>query len=305
VLRGKGDAGGPKEQQLVAKWIWNRADAGGAAAGETIAFRRRFTLEGGPRQAVAAISCDNSYTLYVNGQKAHAGENWQEPDAVPLTTRLKAGENEVVIVAANGGSGPNPAGLICEFRAVGSDGKVTAIGTDEKWQWTKTLPGKDGKYKEEPSDWQPAAAVAQPDVWAGALPGFAAILSRGAGAGATKMVRASLVKSDFLMRTLGRPNRDQIVSVRPAELSTLEAMDLSNGPILADYLARGSKNLLARSWESPDAFVTWLYRYAIGRDPTAAERQALAESLGDKLTAQGVEDALWTVFMLPEFQMAR
>ena len=41
--------------------------------------------------------------------------------------------------------------------------------------------------------------------------------------------RASLVKSDLLQRSLGRPNREQIVSMRPNELSTLEAIDLANG----------------------------------------------------------------------------
>ncbi len=53
------------------------------------------------------------------------------------------------------------------------------------------------------------------------------------------MTRASLVKSDFLMRTLGRPNRDQIVSMRPNELTTLEAIDLANGQALSRCWPRG------------------------------------------------------------------
>ena len=119
------------------------------------------------------------------------------------------------------------------------------------------------------------------------------------------MVRASLVKSDFLMRSLGRPNRDQIVTVRPEELTTLEAIDLSNGQILAETLQRGAKNLLARNGSRPKSSSAGSTSIALSREPTAGELQALSESLGAKLTEQGVEDALWSVVMLPEFQLVR
>ena len=66
------------------------------------------------------------------------------------------------------------------------------------------------------------------------------------------MVRASLLKSDPMMRALGRPNRDQIVSMRPNDLTTLEAMELANGSILAKTLSAGAENLLKRRWVSKD-----------------------------------------------------
>ena len=58
------------------------------------------------------------------------------------------------------------------------------------------------------------------------------------------MIRAALVKADALMRSLGRPNREQVVTTRRDVLTTLQALDLSNGQILADMLARGAANLL-------------------------------------------------------------
>jgi len=254
---------------------------------------------------LAAIACDNSYTLFVNGQKAQAGDNWETPDAAIVTSRLKAGQNELLIVAKNAGNGPNPAGLFCELRCQLEDGTVAVIATDATWEWTSRQPNANGRYSRPPTDWQPAVAVEHFEVWSRKLSGpLAALLARGA-AGSDLMVRASLVKSDFLMRTLGRPNRDQIVTVRPSELTTLEAIDLANGQILADTLARGGQKLLAREWESPEAFVHWLYRFALAREPAAAELAILKASLGEKLTAQGIEDALWTVIMLPEFQLVR
>ncbi len=58
------------------------------------------------------------------------------------------------------------------------------------------------------------------------------------------------MKSDFLMRSLGRPNRDQIVTSRPNELTTLEAIDLSNDATVAKALEAGAKKL-ARPTERP------------------------------------------------------
>jgi hypothetical protein len=154
-------------------------------------------------------------------------------------------------------------------------------------------------------DWQPAALAARPEVWAARVdPQIAALLAHGT-KGAGLMVRAALLKSDFLMRSLGRPNRDQIVRVRPSELTTLEAIDLSNGQALADALASGAKNLRARTWESPEQFVLWLYRFALCRKPSADELLVLTDALGNQLTDQGVEDTLWAVIMLPEFQLVR
>jgi hypothetical protein len=47
----------------------------------------------------------------------------------------------------------------------------------------------------------------------------------------------------FLMRSLGRPHRDQVVTSRPAELTMLQAIDLANGAILSKYLNEGANNL--------------------------------------------------------------
>lgn len=305
VLRGKSAPSGSQPNKLTGKWIWAYADVSNAAAGETIVFRKKWPLKQLPKEAVAVVTCDNSYVLYVNGQRVHDGSSWENPDAVSLMPRLKVGDNDILIVAKNGGSGPNPAALYFETHLIHANGDVEAVASDASWEWTKTEPQGNGRFKAEPTDWQPAALVSQPEIWSGQVSGkLAAGLEQGASS-AGLMVRASLVKSDFLMRSLGRPNRDQIVTVRPEELSTLEAIDLSNGQTLADALNRGAQKLAVNRSESPAGFVRWLFQYAVSREPTAAELQVLVESFGDKLTTQGIEDALWAVVMLPEFQLVR
>jgi hypothetical protein len=118
--------------------------------------------------------------------------------------------------------------------------------------------------------------------------------------------RASLVGNDLLMRSLGRPNREQVVSDRPAMLTTLQALDLSNSPLLADMLRQGAASILKRDPDSDSAaLIDWLYESALSRPPSDDERTIATEILGTEPTPQGVEDLLWVVTMLPEFQIIR
>lgn len=117
-------------------------------------------------------------------------------------------------------------------------------------------------------------------------------------------VRASLVVAGRLMRSLGRPNREQVVTTRPEELSTLQALNLTNGQEMADLLDGGARNLHAKhpDWDH-DQFIDWVFRSALSRLPTPPERETSRAILGDPLTEVGLSDLLWTVFMLPEFQL--
>jgi len=297
VIRGNLSTDAANQVAVSGQWIWSQAEVSGAAAGETITLRKQFTLEETPNDGFALVSCDNEYTLYVNGKKLASGDNWMEPDLVRLTS-LKKGANEFLIVAKNGGSGPNAAGLFFEARLADQ-----VISSDATWQWTTQVPNNAGKFKTQPDNWQPAAVTKTQEIWMGRLrPVMAQMLAQGID-GQRYMVRASLLKSDFLMRSLGRPNRDQVVSVRPLELTTLEAIDLSNGEALANMLRKGAQQLSQREWESPQLFVSWLFQFTLSREPTETELSTLAEALGPEMPTEAMEDVLWAVFMLPEFQL--
>lgn len=304
VVRGKASGAAPESPALLSSWIWSKADAMDVAAGETIAFRKHFDLKDVPAKTRAVVSCDNAYTLFVNGKRIHAGDNWEAPDAVELSN-LKQGKNEILIVAKNGGGSPNPAGLFFEARSQNAAGVLAAIASDDAWEWTAKLPDESGKYKEAPDDWQHAAKVAGQAIWMGRLESDLNAKLNSDSAAAGPMVRASLVKSDVLMNSLGRPNRDQIVSVRPLELTTLEAINLSNGEAMATLLQQAAAKLQTRGFKSPDEFVRWLFPFALGREATADELRTLSGAMGDKVTPTGIEDVLWVVVMLPEFQLVR
>jgi hypothetical protein len=156
---------------------------------------------------------------------------------------------------------------------------------DAVWRMTATAPAK------------PVAAVTFPGTLEGKGPH---------GAGGDPFVRASLVGADALLRSLGRPNREQVVSTRPEELTTLQALELSNGQILADLLTRGAANLEKQhpDW-SGEEITAWVYRSALCRRPNTEELAAAETLLGRPMTRESLADLLWAVFMLPEFQLIR
>ena len=121
-----------------------------------------------------------------------------------------------------------------------------------------------------------------------------------------RFVRAALVKSDALMRSLGRPNREQVVTTRSDVLTTLEALDLSNGEVFNDILARGAARLLkSMPKATADELAETIYLRALGHRPTADELAAARELVGSPPTPEGLADLLWVVFVLPEFQLIR
>ncbi len=308
LMRGKPDPAAAKAIQLSAQWIWgDSAKTGPPPSGETITLRKKITLPNGITGAAALVTCDNEFTLYVNGRKISRGENWQQLEAAPLQTALKSGDNIIAIIAKNAGSGPNAAGAFFEARVRYANGKDQAIITDATWEYHPgASEGKEGRLGALPKDgWKPATVVKTLPVWSAVINKQAPALLAQAARSTQRPIRASLLKSDFLMRSLGRPNRDQIVSMRPDDLTTLEAIDLANGTILTDTLARGAKNLMAKNWPNSESFITWLYQATLSRQPTASERSALSEAMGGKVTEQSVADSLWAIVMLPEFQRVR
>ena len=298
------DSGRP--QEVTAKWIWSYDPAGQQqpADGETISCRYRWKLDAIPARAFAGITCDNEYTMYVNGRRVIADGNWETVELVSLISHLKTGDNELLIVAKNAGNGPNPAGLMCEVRTWSEESGWQVIGTGTDWEVSKSSPNANGRFAQEPDDWQPAIVLSQP-VWnARVMPQLTSMLLQGEVA-EPRMVRASLVKADELMRALGRPNRDQIVTMRPNELTTLEAINLANGQRLADAIATGGDQLSARFADDSEGLTEWIFQHALSRNPTPDEREITRQLLGDHVESEPVQDLLWAIIMLPEFQLVR
>ncbi len=116
-------------------------------------------------------------------------------------------------------------------------------------------------------------------------------------------VRTSLVPADPLTTALGRPPREQMMTCRQATATTLQALELTNGKTLTRILEEGARKLLAKPPDSTEDLVRQLYLSGLGRLPGDAELDDARELIGEPARPEPVEDFLWAMAMLPEFQL--
>jgi mono/diheme cytochrome c family protein len=117
-------------------------------------------------------------------------------------------------------------------------------------------------------------------------------------------IRASLVASTPLMNALGRPNREQVVTTRVSAPTTLQTLELVNGATLSERLRQGAEQLSAERL-TPATLVETVFQRALARPPRREERSLALQTLGAAPSAAAIEDLLWGVVMLPEFQLVR
>ena len=114
--------------------------------------------------------------------------------------------------------------------------------------------------------------------------------------------RAGSRNLDRLMRTLGRPKRDVVVTRRESSATTAQFIELSNGRSVADLVARGGKEWLD-SGRMPEVLVADLFASSFGRAPSNGELKSSLSVVGSPASARGIEDLLWMLVMHPEFQL--
>lgn len=301
----------PDEQPSldVAKWIRNETTDSPAKVKETTSyFRKSFDLAEAPVKVIAVFSGVHRCRLFVNGKQAAEVRNWRQPTAVDLTDRLRTGANllavEVIFRKENRDKQgttedhPGPGFLLFAVGTAG-DGSSWSLGSDASWLVTsKKVPGWE-RTALETKRWRHAVEVAEAD---GAPRKLENRLRSLLGLFDVR-VRASLVIADPLMRALGRPNREQVVTRRDSWATMLQTLEFTNGRTLDELLKQGAEHWLERTGQDSDELVDELYLAALGRRPTAAERSISRESIGAAPTAEAIADLTWTLLMLPEFQL--
>ena len=108
---------------------------------------------------------------------------------------------------------------------------------------------------------------------------------------------------DPFLKVLGRPPRENVITRRADQATLLQALALTNGTFFNQAVAEGAARWLERYGDDPNALVEHLYRNALGRPPGRAEKQTITALLGEQPTPEAVQDVLWAVFMLPDFQL--
>lgn len=132
--------------------------------------------------------------------------------------------------------------------------------------------------------------------------GFKALENAGFELVQTLAPRASLIKNDAFLTALGRPNREIVATTRPLEASLLQALELTNGERLDNTLKKGAKQLVQR-YPNTRHLIVLVYQNVLGRNPLTEELQLAEKVLGDTPIVENVQDFLWSLLMLPEFQI--
>jgi mono/diheme cytochrome c family protein len=285
---------------LTPKWIWTTEHANVKAKPATVVFRKTITLSGAPTDAWFAIAGDDNYSVKINGKNggSSARRNSTGTNSYEVKSQFQAGVNEIEITSANLGPDDlkvesqkeieSPAGLILYARIRVGD-EVSDFVTDASW--TATVNKEEARVIE----------LGGVDLGPWRL-GQTFLDLAATGPDQRPVERAALLAADPLMLALGRPNREQVVTVRADTATTLQALELTNGATLATRLKQAAEKIVATG-ESAPAVVQRLFVQAVSRAPTARELTMAEKLVGTPVRAEGVEDLLWSVAMLPEFQL--
>jgi hypothetical protein len=297
---------------LQPKWIWTTPDAVTRAKPENVTFTRTVILDAPPTEAILTIAADNGYTVTLNGKRVGSASKRTSTGAAvyDIRSNLQVGANHLRVVGNNflADGTPirlrpgqtelpetppetyNPAGLILYARIrtvdavcdIVSDGHWTAAAGAASPRLAVEMGGVElAPWRVGAHFLELAAAPADDD----------------------PIRRASLVAADPLMVALGRPNREQTVTVRQEEATTLQALELTNGSTLAVLLQEAAHQILTEAVPSSASLVQGLYAHTLSRSPSAGELALATELVGSPAHAAGVEDLLWALTALPEFQL--
>ena len=144
------------------QWIWYpEGSPAQSAPPERRYFQRIIAVDETKvlESASAAVVADNSFTLWINGQKVSTGANFNITIRSSVTSFLHPGVNVLAVEVSNDSIGPKPAGLVASFDLNYKDGSREVIKTDKEWSAGLTAqPGWEQSVT-KPGDWKEAMVL--------------------------------------------------------------------------------------------------------------------------------------------------
>jgi uncharacterized membrane protein/mono/diheme cytochrome c family protein len=114
--------------------------------------------------------------------------------------------------------------------------------------------------------------------------------------------RASLVKNDIFLTALGRPNRENVSTSRSSQANLLQALELTNGNKFTNVLESGAKKWKEK-YQTNEQIINELYKSSLGRYPEKSELSVANKLLGSTPNEENIQDLMWAIVLLPEFQL--
>ena len=115
-------------------WIWHPTAQSDNAV---VYLRREFTLDPTTKVKSAILKCtaDNAFTIYLNGERLGAGDDWAQDYAFNVAAKLRPGKNVIAVQARNAGG---PCGFRLDLRVTPEQGDDIWVLSDRRWLATAT-----------------------------------------------------------------------------------------------------------------------------------------------------------------------
>lgn len=294
----------PEHTKMDCEWIWHEeieVERRVLPKPGKRRFRKAFTLPLGQSvtDAKLLLTADDAFTLYFNEQRIAAGREWQEVQQLDLPLDLLRSNNQIAIEGVNEGIIANPAGLLFSLRLTLESGDTLFVRSDRSWKTTKDTTEVGWTALDyDDSNWEKAWRAGRFDksFW-GVLPAFDFESTE-----ESQFVRASLVRQDDFMKTLGRPVRENVTSQRDVTSTLLQSLLLTNSSLFHEKINQAARLWLADG-QSPITVIEELYQQALGRAPSKREKRILRKQLKSTEPEEFLEDVIWSIVLLPEFQL--
>ena len=295
----------PVGERYDAQWIWFRerkVDRDVLPEPGKRYFRHTF-MPPNPdflESAEVLITANHSFTLWINGEKIGEGDDWQAPKRWEVREFIEKGPNVIAVEGENEGTIPNPAGLLFSLKLVWQNGETEYISSSTDWKTTNEPPEENWTDERfDDSEWQKPKRYGG---WYNKDWGRIIDFQHTGDGEQLPQARASLVQLDPFLKALGRPTRENVTTRRSDEATLLQALTLTNGEFFNQALAEGAEKLRTQ-YSEPDALVSAVYQHSLGRDASTREIQKATQFLGDTPGKERIQDLLWAVVLLPEFQL--
>ena len=82
----------------------------------------------------------------------------------------------------------------------------------------------------------------------------------------------------------------------------MQALELTNGSKYNQTLQTGAKKWIA-SYQNSSSLIQDLYVAILGRKPNSRELRTALNFMGNKPKVDGIQDLVWVIQLLPEFQL--
>ncbi|MCB0852416.1 MAG: DUF1553 domain-containing protein, partial [Bacteroidetes bacterium] len=295
----------PLDKEIPAQWIWDdeiEVDRRVLPKPGERFFRHSFSLDKNKKieSAEILISADHQFSLFLNEEKIGEGTGWRNVYRYQVNENLKSGENLLAIKGINDGDIPNPAGILLSLQIIDNQGDTTMVYSDRSWVSAQSASDDWTQFSFDDSDWKSVRSFGRPlrSPW-GQLLAF----KHGDNESTISFGRASMVKLDPFQKALGRPSRENVTTSRDDRATLLQALELTNGDFFTEVIQLGAEKWKKSYEEKPEVFIEELYMKALGRKANQKEKKIALNLLGEHPGQEEVEDMIWEVLMLPEFQV--